>query len=445
MASSTTKTTSGKPSTPGPVRAVRTGGGGPRGDRDDDEADAQSSAAQGEGRDVPPEIESKYQALGGRQGVLGSPLKPAKQVEGGWVRTFTNGAIYYWTAFGEWAGGTFEVHDEHYRHYNRVGEFRSSLGWPIADQESLGGDASIARFQGGALLSSKPKVYQLLNKIYYAWNSHRSLGLPTGEEETVSNYLWQPFERGRIYVRDGRETLVLEGPVCKRYLREGGHQGRLGLPLGGGASRPSREPADFIKVFQHGSVALRDRDGDETRLIEADFADVLYKANPHTLGWPTDEQHVDLKLGGQIQHFENGAIFKERDGEAELLGPTTLNVTITQFKCARDAESGSAEWRMDVWVDDVEVVHNWRRDVSDEDKPQVINRSIRVKKNPGEPLTLRIKIQEKDSEWYVFADRTTSLPWSDRWGLRISDKRINLVHDGTWEGRVEVFYDVREV
>lgn len=101
-------------------------------------------------------IDTKYGELGGNQSPLGPPIEPEQPTPDGIgrYRRFKCGNIYWSPAYG-----AHEVHGAILREYEKQGETKSMLGFPITDQAALVGVSGgvISNFQGGNIIYDPSK------------------------------------------------------------------------------------------------------------------------------------------------------------------------------------------------------------------------------------------------------------------------------------------------
>ena len=137
-------------------------------------------------------------------GVLGYPIEDEKKLSNDWkYQRFQNGDI--------WSRGTkesrivlYNLRDSFYKN----GGY-SSLGGPVADEESMGRGWWRQRFQYGDVWSKDGTNYRFVIKfdLRDSWNQHRGfswLGAPVANEENMGNGYWrQRCENGDVWTRNG--------------------------------------------------------------------------------------------------------------------------------------------------------------------------------------------------------------------------------------------------
>ena len=165
-------------------------------------------------------------------GVLGYPIEDEKKLSNDWkYQRFQNGDI--------WSRGTkesrivlYNLRDSFYKN----GGY-SSLGGPVADEESMGRGWWRQRFQYGDVWSKDGTNYRFVIKfdLRDSWNQHRGfswLGAPVANEENMGNGYWrQRCENGDVWTRNGAsEKYIVMLNLRKEYYAKGGFS-KLGGPV----------------------------------------------------------------------------------------------------------------------------------------------------------------------------------------------------------------------
>lgn len=187
-------------------------------------------------------------------GVLGYPIEDEKKLSNDWkYQRFQNGDI--------WSRGTkesrivlYNLRDSFYKN----GGY-SSLGGPVADEESMGRGWWRQRFQYGDVWSKDGTNYRFVIKfdLRDSWNQHRGfswLGAPVANEENMGNGYWrQRCENGDVWTRNGAsEKYIVMLNLRKEYYAKGGFS-KLGGPVSEERNLGSIWRQDFQKrsIYAH--------------------------------------------------------------------------------------------------------------------------------------------------------------------------------------------------
>ena len=187
-------------------------------------------------------------------GVLGYPIEDEKKLSNDWkYQRFQNGDI--------WSRGTkesrivlYNLRDSFYKN----GGY-SSLGGPVADEESMGRGWWRQRFQYGDVWSKDGTNYRFVIKfdLRDSWNQHRGfswLGAPVANEENMGNGYWrQRCENGDVWTRNGAsEKYIVMLNLRKEYYAKGGFS-KLGGPVSEERNLGSIWGQDFQKrsIYAH--------------------------------------------------------------------------------------------------------------------------------------------------------------------------------------------------
>ena len=184
-------------------------------------------------------------------GVLGYPIEDEKKLLNDWkYQRFQNGDI--------WSHGTkesrivlYNLRDSFYKN----GGY-SSLGGPVADEESMGRGWWRQRFQYGDVWSKDGTDHRFVIKfdLRDSWNQHRGfswLGAPVANEENMGNGYWrQRCENGDVWTRNGAsEKYIVMLNLRKEYYAKGGFS-----KLGGPVSEERNLGSIWRQDFQKGSI-----------------------------------------------------------------------------------------------------------------------------------------------------------------------------------------------
>ena len=246
-------------------------------------------------------------------GVLGYPIEDEKKLSNDWkYQRFQNGDI--------WSRGTkesrivlYNLRDSFYKN----GGY-SSLGGPVADEESMGRGWWRQRFQYGDVWSKDGTNYRFVIKfdLRDSWNQHRGfswLGAPVANEENMGNGYWrQRCENGDVWTRNGAsEKYIVMLNLRDSFYKNGGYSS-LGGPV---ADEESMGRGWWRQRFQYGDVWSKD--GTNYRfVIKFDLRDSWNQHRGFSwLGAPVANEE-NMGNGYWRQRCENGDVWT-RNGASE--------------------------------------------------------------------------------------------------------------------------------
>ena len=246
-------------------------------------------------------------------GVLGYPIEDEKKLSNDWkYQRFQNGDI--------WSRGTkesrivlYNLRDSFYKN----GGY-SSLGGPVADEESMGRGWWRQRFQYGDVWSKDGTNYRFVIKfdLRDSWNQHRGfswLGAPVANEENMGNGYWrQRCENGDVWTRNGAsEKYIVMLNLRDSFCKNGGYSS-LGGPV---ADEKSMGRGWWRQRFQYGDVWSKD--GTNYRfVIKFDLRDSWNQHRGFSwLGAPVANEE-NMGNGYWRQRCENGDVWT-RNGASE--------------------------------------------------------------------------------------------------------------------------------
>ncbi|MPZ72109.1 MAG: hypothetical protein GEU74_02570 [Nitriliruptorales bacterium] len=176
----------------------------------------------------------RYRRLGGPRGKLGYPLSNTrKPAGGGRVTNFQNGAIYVSkdTNPVEVVGATLDVFRDH------GGPARSTLGFPLRPRRILDDGGSLQRFERGIIAGATlRRVFIVRQQIEARHRSEGGVagvwGYPNAHTKVVAGTsgLQSRFQTRTAFWSSTTGARWLNGPIRRRYGKEGGPAGFLGFP-----------------------------------------------------------------------------------------------------------------------------------------------------------------------------------------------------------------------
>ncbi len=262
-------------------------------------------------------IRNAWGARGGTGGALGWPIRDQEVITGGLRQEFQRGMIVVLT------NGTTAVLSGEIGRYWSSGSNASRLGAPTSSASAWtagGVTGTLQYFQRGMVLSSASTgTWAVLNgPIRDAWGarggSGGALGWPIGDQETVGGEVRQQFQRGTIVGSTSSTLYPIEGAIAA-YWSEGSNRTLLGAPTGVAVSVSGGGFAGQSQSFQRGIVLSSAQTGTYavlTGALRTAWNATGGVAGP--LGWPTASQE---SVGSDLrQTFSGGLLTVTAQGAA---------------------------------------------------------------------------------------------------------------------------------
>ncbi|TFV59868.1 hypothetical protein E4P41_11145 [Geodermatophilus sp. DF01-2] len=251
-------------------------------------------------------ITTAYVASGGAAGPLGEPTatETCGLRDGGCLRTYTGGAIYWSPATGAHLV-TGEILDA----YRRAGAEAGRIGYPIAAASAIAGGGHAQAFRHGSIYSSPTAGTHAVPAAFLgAWwatgGVSGPLGYPTSGQEAIATGGAVAFEGGAVHWSPGTGARALRGPVLDAYTRAGGAAGPLGFPISGVLTVPGGTAA----AFQGGSVYESAATG--AHVVRDGVRSAWWATGGVSgpLGFPTSD-HAAVP-GGFAAAFQGGSVYE---------------------------------------------------------------------------------------------------------------------------------------
>jgi uncharacterized protein with LGFP repeats len=173
---------------------------------------------------------------------------------------FERGRIYQWSA------GTFEIHGSIYVKHETMHGVYGFLGYPRSDVKTSSDRRSrYTNFERGRIYLRDGKLTEIHGAIFLKHEQMHGvfgyLGYPTSDVKTSSDRRsrYSNFERGRIYLRAGRVTET-HGALYLRHEQLGGVHGSLGYPT----TDVYTEGSLRRQQFEHGRLSYNPSTGQVT-------------------------------------------------------------------------------------------------------------------------------------------------------------------------------------
>lgn len=270
---------------------------------------------------------SSYQAAGGQQGMLGSPIGEERAVaHGGTRQDFQNGSLWWSPSTGVQMTA-FGLHSA----YAANGFEAGSLGFPISGEWNSNGGA-LQEFQNGTLWYKNGRVF--VTKFgfnqYVAANGLEmgSLGFPTSDEKPAKDGgTTQTFERGQLWWHwSAGGVQKVQWGFLTYFQARGAEYSALGYPIG---PEKSTVGGGSVQDFQYGALYWSAASG--THMTMAGFR-AAHAQRGWELGWLgmpiTDEQWNGV---GTVQHFQGGTMYYDALGVTVTKGVKAMEWAITQI------------------------------------------------------------------------------------------------------------------
>ena len=249
-------------------------------------------------------IYTKWQALGGINGVLGKPTTAEQTVAGGKFNLFTGGAIYWSTATG-----ARMLRTQYLAKYTAVGGPAGILGFPTSDPLPSAPGGEYATFQKGNIyigpaVGAHVVKGSILTKYLALKGSLGVAGFPTSDEATVAGGYISNFQFGTITSSVAGLHFV-HGAVATKYAALKGPAGVLGFPT---SDELVATPGGFSSNFQRGSILYSAPTGAHYLTSAIDAKYTALKRQSGFLGFPVTDEAVAAP-GGLKATFQHGQIF----------------------------------------------------------------------------------------------------------------------------------------
>ncbi len=208
-------------------------------------------------------LSDRYAALGGAQGLLGSPVDVRlDQPAGGAGVVFDTGYALYWSA----ASGAWFVHGGIRAHWEELGGPAGPLGYPCSDETGTANGGYTNAFQNGYDLwwTQATGAHFTHGGIAARWRGtggpSSPLGFPTTDETaTAGGGYFNDFAADASIVWSADTgAWVVRGAIRQAWLKAGGAGGQLGFPV---ADETPVDDGAVEQIFQHGVVRWTQADG----------------------------------------------------------------------------------------------------------------------------------------------------------------------------------------
>lgn len=221
-------------------------------------------------------INTKYQALGGVNGILGCPTTNELPTPDGVGRFnhFVGGSIYWTAPTGAWS-----IRGAIRTKWSQLGWETSYLGYPTSD-EMVAPDG-VGRYQffqaGSVYWTPTTGARAITGDILSEWGSHGwetgRLGYPTSDELATPDGVgrYNTFEDGSIYWSPTSGAHAIWEPILSEWGSRGWEAGSLGYPT----SSPYACNGGVRCEFQKGSLFLDTPTGREIEITAAN--NILFK------------------------------------------------------------------------------------------------------------------------------------------------------------------------
>ena len=250
-------------------------------------------------------ISTKYDASNGLQ-TLGAPTGPETAVNGGSVREYANGTIYWSPARGAYVS-TGDINAM----YKGLGGETGVYGWPTSDIKTSANGGLVQNYEHGDIYKTAAGTFfsfGAIRSVYRAFGAETGLyGYPlSNERPSVNGGVSQAYEHATIYWSPATGVNPTFGAIRWLHNANGAERGYLGYPTSG--EIPTGRGGGVIQNYQHGSIVWSPATGVNT-VIGAIGG--LWKANGGAdgyFGYPTSGEIPTGRGGGTIQNYEHGSV-----------------------------------------------------------------------------------------------------------------------------------------
>jgi uncharacterized protein with LGFP repeats len=218
-------------------------------------------------------IGRKYHDLGATLSELGYPTQDEIPMKDGFYQFFEKGAIY-------WSGktGAHVLKGNIHKRYMNENYANGFLGFPTDDLKiTPDKQASYCYFEGGCIYyHPKYGAFVIAGNILARWNKEQfergSLGYPIAEAESIKgmNKTWQQYFEGGAIVdvsavrteivpgdKDGGKNAAMNAPnLFQKYRAIGGANSYLGVPV----EKAIHGQFVWLQQFKYGYIYRRDND-----------------------------------------------------------------------------------------------------------------------------------------------------------------------------------------
>jgi SpoIID/LytB domain protein len=250
----------------------------------------------------PSPITDKWNALGGPNSIVGSPLNAEYDVKDGRARNFQRGLIYY-----NVQAGAHEVHGGIMDKYLSIGASNHAIRFPITDEVAVTGGAENT-FQHGAIYwSPGPGAKLILGAIFDRFTDLGGvtyMGMPTEDERAVGGAQRSRFVNGAIYWTPATGAHSIVGGINARYEALGGPASFLGAPTADEAA----VGAGAVSSLKNGRIYWTSATG-AIETYGAILAKYLTLGGPTQNGFPATVEVPVGNTAARFQIFGNSYIY----------------------------------------------------------------------------------------------------------------------------------------
>lgn len=216
------------------------------------------------GYNIIPELQPRYDKLGGVNGVLGISISEGfcNSARTACWQQFRNGYIIYSPNTGSW-----ESKGSIREYWGKTGFQNGKLGYPVDGEVYAGNGLWWQQFQNGFIIGSgKTGFWESMGKIRERWGElgyqGSTIGLPIDKEVTNADGSgWQQFQNGFILKPNDSTVGVWESKgAIRSYWQSIGYQGgKAGWPIS--SESYDRETKTWSQKYQKGTIYYSDAKG----------------------------------------------------------------------------------------------------------------------------------------------------------------------------------------
>ena len=258
---------------------------------------------------VIPEVQKRYDELGGAGGALGP-----RQENGFcnnsrtvcWQR-FTRGYLFYGEGVGAWESKG-AIRDR----WGEIGYQNGPLGLPTGPENASPNGVFWQEYQNGFIVGSGATgFWESKGSIRSRWRDMRfefgPLGLPTGPENASPNgVFWQEYQNGFIVGSGATGFWEMRGGVKDRWNTLGGQSSSIGMPISPVTIFPNGVSwQEFKNGFIIGNPTTKY--WESKGAIRTHWASIGYQNGK--AGWPVGPELYDPESKIWSQQYQNGHIY----------------------------------------------------------------------------------------------------------------------------------------
>lgn len=260
-----------------------------------------------------PKLNEKFKDLAGKySGMLGSVRANSTNANGSTWQEFDNGLLV------ETPNGQFVIRNGIYTSYRNAVNQGVKLGLPLGNEGSVTGGWKQSFQYGDIFYTTDGKSLNVRNGMAtrYRDTNKPTLGVPLNNEHAEGNAIVQDFTGGRIFWTSQRGGIAVVGKTYEQFKANGG-VGRYGLPT---AEQKENAEGAGAQTFERGAITWSAENGYQP-IVGGIYTTFNAAGGFDKLG-AAKSAETSIE-GGWVQTFDNGQVFfsnKPKQGGAAVTG-----------------------------------------------------------------------------------------------------------------------------